>query len=52
MASRQVLGRDPLQRVRRRAREQFTIGALVAVEVDKLARLIAAQEAALPVLDA
>ena len=52
MSPRQMLGRDPLQRVRRCTREQFLITALVAVEVDKLASLIATEETALPVLDA
>ena len=52
MASCQVLGRDPLQRIRRRARQQRVEVAGVAVEVDELSRLVAGEEAGLPVLDA
>ncbi len=52
MASCQTLGSNSLQRVRRRAREQFSVAARVAIEVDELPRLVAGQETDLPVLDA
>ncbi len=51
VSSRQLLGRDPLRRIRRRARQQRIVVARVAVEIDELPRLVAGQEAGLPVLD-
>ncbi len=52
VSSRQVLGRNPRQRVRRRARKQIGVIARVAVEIDELSRLVAGQEAPLPIVDA
>ncbi len=47
----QLLGRYPFQRIRRRASQQRREVAGIAVEVDKLPRLVAGEEAGLPVLD-
>jgi hypothetical protein len=52
MTPRQMFWGDPPQRIRGRALKQYAVIARVAIQIDKLPRLVAGQEAVLPVLDA